>query len=178
MKRSLPERPDLGQLKKQAKELCAAVHAGDKAALDQAGIHENERANFALNDAQRVVARDHGFPSWAKLKLHVETRTVDEAEARLLDAVLEGESDVVGAILRERPALATRTPAVAAALGESAAIDAELRRNAALFPAWACALPYHRARRHPMAARTWRGCERPKLHRGRERGTAACRGAQ
>jgi ankyrin repeat protein len=129
MKRSLPERPDLGQLKKQAKELFAAIHAGDKAALGQAGMAENAAANFALHDAQRVVAREYGFPSWAKLKLHVETRTIETAEARLLEAALDGESDAVDAILRERPTLASRTLAIAAVLGEADVIAKEIGRN-------------------------------------------------
>lgn len=129
MKRSLPERPDLGQLKKQAKELFAAVHAGDQAAIEAAALGENEIAGFALHDAQRIVAREYGFASWAKLKLHVETRTMDTAETRLLEAVLDHDHEAVHAILAERPALATRTLAIAAALGEAAPIVAEIDRD-------------------------------------------------
>ena len=59
MPRELPEHPSLEHLKKQAKDL---LHDG--------------RAS-ALAEAQRLVARDYGFASWAKLKAHVESFAAD-----------------------------------------------------------------------------------------------------
>src|SRR5690606_35671544 len=88
MSKVLPERPDLDQLKKQAKELLIAVRAARPEALVRAG--QENAAAFSLNDAQRVLAREYGFPSWTKLKLHVETRTDEAAEVRLIEAALEG----------------------------------------------------------------------------------------
>ena len=70
MSKSLPERPDMGQLKKQAKDLLAAVRAGKSDAL--ARIGKEKRGEFALHGAQLVIAREYGFPSWAKLKIHVD----------------------------------------------------------------------------------------------------------
>lgn len=59
--RSLPPRPDLDQLKRQAKELLeswqASPHVGTHAAR--------------LRDAQRAVAEDYGFASWDALRTHV-----------------------------------------------------------------------------------------------------------
>jgi hypothetical protein len=52
--RELPERPNLRHLKDQAK------------ALLRAGVAEN------LADAQFQIARQYGFPSWPKLKEHVD----------------------------------------------------------------------------------------------------------
>ncbi len=129
MNKQLPERPDFGQLKKQAKELLDEVHAGAAGALARVADEKIAAADFALHDAQRVVAREHGFASWTKLKLHVETRRVDEAETRLLRATLHGESEVVAAILTERPELATRRVWMAAALGEREAVLAGLRED-------------------------------------------------
>lgn len=121
--KQLPERPDLGQLKKQAKELLGAVHAGDAGAWRRVADENVGRDKFALHDAQRVVAREYGFASWAKLKLHVETREIDAAEARLIEASLEGEREAVEEILRERPGLAARSVWAAAALGKEAACE-------------------------------------------------------
>ncbi len=123
--KQLPERPDLGQLKKQAKELLSAVRAGEAEALRRVGGGEAGRgaSELALNDAQRVIARDYGFASWAKLELHVETREIEAAEARLVEAALDGEREAVEEILRERPELAARSVWTAAALGKEEAYE-------------------------------------------------------
>lgn len=72
--RSLPKRPSWSQLRKQAKDLRKSFLAGDLDAV--AEVRRFERSpdplNFALADAQRVLARAYGFTSWAKLKQHVD----------------------------------------------------------------------------------------------------------
>ena len=57
--RTLSERPDLDQLKRQAKELLEAFGAGkaDAAAEVHAHYHDANAAGFALHDAQLVIAR-------------------------------------------------------------------------------------------------------------------------
>ena len=57
--RTLSERPDLDQLKRQAKELLEAFRAGkaDAAAEVHAHYHDANAASFALHDAQLVIAR-------------------------------------------------------------------------------------------------------------------------
>ena len=57
MSRQLPPTPNFDYLKKQAKELLAEL-------LPQ-------HPDLRLADAQRRLARDYGFPSWAALKAHV-----------------------------------------------------------------------------------------------------------
>ena len=52
----LPEQPSLEQLRKQAKDL-------------------RDRSGVRLWEAQLTVARGYGFPSWARLKRHVEVLT-------------------------------------------------------------------------------------------------------
>jgi len=72
----LPARPSLEQLRKQAKDLLRALRAGapDAAARVQAIIPRNGSADdFALADAQFVLAREHGFQSWSALAQHVES---------------------------------------------------------------------------------------------------------
>ena len=58
MSRDLPDRPHLDHLKKQAKALLRELRQRD--------------ANATLADALHVLAREYGFPSWPKLKEHVE----------------------------------------------------------------------------------------------------------
>lgn len=102
--RALPERPDLDQLKRQAKELLHAFRAGGADALGEvsAHFHDAHRSTFALHDAQLVIARAYGFESWPRLKAYVDGATV----RRLVESVRAGASDDVRALLKVRPELA------------------------------------------------------------------------
>ena len=61
--RRLPQQPNLEQLKKQAKELLEGFRSNDSTAV--AEVRQFERnpdpCHFALNDAQRVLARAYGL---------------------------------------------------------------------------------------------------------------------
>jgi ankyrin repeat protein len=116
MNKSLPERPNLDQLKTQAKDLLKDIRAQRPEAL--ARVPQNELAGFALADAQRILAREHGFPSWAKFKQHVETRSPTTAARALVQAALRGQPDAVAEILREYPRLSRGSIHVVAALGD------------------------------------------------------------
>ena len=72
--RRLPERPDLEQLKRQAKELLAAYRARDEVAIAEVKrfYRAADPATFALHDAQLVLARNYGYGSWPKLKAYVD----------------------------------------------------------------------------------------------------------
>ncbi|MGA8340147.1 MAG: hypothetical protein WB761_35770, partial [Solirubrobacteraceae bacterium] len=80
--RGLPGKANLEQLKNGAKGLQRAVRAGDAGAaevvrefhprLGDAQPGSPELAAFKRADAQLVVARSFGFPSWAKLKAYIE----------------------------------------------------------------------------------------------------------
>src|SRR5689334_17160374 len=59
MSRHLPARPNLEYLKKDAKELLERLQQRDAATQ--------------LADAQHALAQEYGFPSWPKLKAHVES---------------------------------------------------------------------------------------------------------
>src|SRR4030095_13671202 len=83
MSKSLPSRPDLEQLKKQAKELVKSHKSGNAETLQRIqeshpGFSATSKlkappSKFSLSDAQLVLAREYGFASWAKLKERVES---------------------------------------------------------------------------------------------------------
>jgi ankyrin repeat protein len=69
----LPDEPSLEQLRNQAKDLRRALLAGEPGALADVAEHfPGVPSPFPLHAAQLVVARRYGFPSWARLKRHVE----------------------------------------------------------------------------------------------------------
>ncbi|MFI5386664.1 MAG: ankyrin repeat domain-containing protein [Fimbriimonadales bacterium] len=96
MSKQLPKQPSLEHLKNEAKDLLRLARAGDPEAYRQVG--ESRLAN-----AQLAVAREYGFPSWAKLKRAVEGYA-DQRDA-LFDAIRAGDRERVTAALRENPGL-------------------------------------------------------------------------
>ena len=81
MKRSLPSDPNLPQLRHQAKDLLKRWRAGDAVAVARCREHaclahapesNAPAATPSLSVAQLVIAREYGFASWPKLKLHIE----------------------------------------------------------------------------------------------------------
>lgn len=104
--RHLPERPDLDQLKRQAKELLAGFKARESAAVAEARQYYPGAPfeTFALHDAQLVLARAYGFDSWPKLKARVDGVTI----GRLHDAVERGDGHAVRNLLQRRPELVNR----------------------------------------------------------------------
>ncbi len=145
--KQLPPRPNLDQLKRQAKELLQAGKA------------------VALHEAQTVIAREYGFASWNKLRDHVEAVTLEFDAA--VDAFLEAATDE----RRERavalhPKIATANLHTALVLGDADAVETRLERDPSLAtsPLWesCCWTPARRSsgRRGPSrrreSSRSWR----------------------
>ena len=90
MSKTLPSRPNLEQLRNQAKDLLKHHKSGDADSLSRirdghpnfsnASEKEIRAATFALSDAQLVIAREYGFASWPKLKEHVESLLLETAD--------------------------------------------------------------------------------------------------
>jgi len=101
--RKLPAQPSLEQLRKQAKDLLEQFRAGEAAAVAEVRTFERDPDpnSFALNDAQRVLARAYGYASWPKLKAFVDGDNVKELGA----AVQRGDFARVRALLHARPEL-------------------------------------------------------------------------
>ena len=112
----LPPRPNLDQLKRQAKEL---LHAGKAR---------------ALHDAQTMIAREYGFSSWNALHDHVEAVTLefDAALAEFLEAATDGRRDRAERMLALYPRIANANFHTALVLGEAPAVDARLEKDPSL----------------------------------------------
>jgi len=88
--RSLPDRPDLRQYKKQAKELLKKILAADTDSVRR--LHEHHphgaerQSNVALADAQLILAREHGFDSWPKFVHEIQSRLREHAPAAIWQA--------------------------------------------------------------------------------------------
>jgi ankyrin repeat protein len=103
MSSQLPSHPNLEWLRKTAKQRLSELRAADPHAK--------------LADAQRAVAREYGFPSWRKLKAHVEAAasqpaashqstaeaTADEIVKAFFGLVGAGKIDDVRAVLDATP---------------------------------------------------------------------------
>jgi hypothetical protein len=101
--RALRARPDLDQLRRQAKELLEAFLAGEEGAAGEVNrfFQGADASTFALHDSQLVLARSYGYDSWPKLKAYVEGVNVQQ----LVAAVQANHVEQVRAMLRVRPEL-------------------------------------------------------------------------
>jgi len=138
----LPDSPDLDQLRRQAKDLLRAARAADPTSLNRfrilpplahAGDDELARASLALHDAQSVIAREHGFPSWNALRERVEELAlgVDDAVREFVEAATDGRTSRAERLLALHPRLASASVHAALVLGDAAAVEAHLRRHPA-----------------------------------------------
>jgi len=114
--KQLPPRPNLDQLKRQAKEL---LHAGKAP---------------TLHDAQTMLAREYGFKSWNALHDHVEALTLefDAALAEFFEAATDGRRDRAERMLTLYPRIATANFHTALILGDAPAADARLAKDPSL----------------------------------------------
>lgn len=127
--RRLPSNPNLDHLKYQAKDLLKDHAARTQGAAQRirefhprfGGAADSEifRARLHLSDAQLAIAREYGFPSWTRLKRHIERPTLsdrldlphqqrieDEPFRRAVDLLDAGDSAGLRAHLKRHPHLA------------------------------------------------------------------------
>jgi hypothetical protein len=128
--RRLPSHPNLNHLKYQAKDLLKDHAAGSSAAVQrlrefhprfaQASDAEIFAAPLKLSDAQLAIARESGFPSWARLKRHIinerptlsdrldlphHERITDAAFRHAVDSIDAGDAAGLRAHLEQHPNL-------------------------------------------------------------------------
>jgi ankyrin repeat protein len=85
----LPARANLEHLKNEAKQLLKTMRSQEPAAR--------------LSEAQLLVARSYGFPSWRKLKSHVDA--LHDFGQQLINAVHAGDLEAIRKILDTHPEL-------------------------------------------------------------------------
>jgi ankyrin repeat protein len=124
----LPQRPSLERYKKLAKDLGDACKSDDEVAIRDwakkwaTGTRETDQlvgfvrrtikehdGRCRLADAQSIIARSHGFESWARLSRHFNgLLKKDSAIARFesaADAIIKGDVKKLKRLLREDPRL-------------------------------------------------------------------------
>lgn len=109
MRKSLPSRPNFEQLKKQAGDLRKAHQTGEVDAVHRIRTShprcndlsdaEIKKYSFSLQDAQLVVAREYGFPSWPKLVRIVRPSIVIAESDEDIYLLMKQEFEKVGYIV-------------------------------------------------------------------------------
>ena len=139
----LPDRPNLEQLKKQAKSLLHAARTEDPAALQRFAVlpafEEKSAAELgalglALHDAQSVIAREHGFSSWNALREEVEARMLsfDAAVEEFIRCATGGYAGRAERLLALHPGIASASLHTALVLGDVVAVETRLRNDPGL----------------------------------------------
>jgi hypothetical protein len=113
---TLPARPDLDQLRRQSKDLLRAARSGDATAADRMLAVSGR---LTLTAARLVIARDHGFASWARLREEVPARiaALPEVVRAFCEASIADWTGKAVRILAARPELAEAGLAPAVVLG-------------------------------------------------------------
>lgn len=96
--RHLPDRPNLDQLKHQAKDLLRDLRRGEPSASAAFQKHHPERPDARtakLADAQFVVARSYGAPTWPRLVL----------ACHIIDAIWRNDGETVRDLALKEPAV-------------------------------------------------------------------------
>jgi ankyrin repeat protein len=166
--RALPDRPNLDQYRKQAKDLLRAFRAADPEAIARVSAHHPRlRARGAaadavlqLADAQLVIAREHGdetWPAFAARIAAVEPATAAPTPVWKLaeDAVVRGDAEALAPLLRDH-ADALRGPHPSTWLGGLAPSYAEADARAIIarehfFDGWDAFAAFTEAGRDPAS---------------------------
>jgi len=127
----LPAKPNIGHLRRQARDLLRAAQAGDTAAAGR--IREVSDA-LTLASAQLAVAREYGFASWTRLRDEVTARTADlahQADA-FCEASIRDWTGRAARMLAATPEIAGYSLATAVILGAADRVRTEIGRDPGL----------------------------------------------
>ena len=107
--KSLPARPSLESLRKQAKKLARDIAAGDAAAIARARAHlPNVDLPLTQRNAQLVIAREYGYAGWQDLTAEVSKRLgngLEWAAAQARRVIHDNDVERLKQLLAEYPAL-------------------------------------------------------------------------
>ena len=111
--KSLPARPSLESLRKQAKQLARATAAGDPVAIARVREHlPSADLPLTQRNAQLVLAREYGYAGWQDLTAEVSRRLgkgLEWAAAQAERAIHDNDIDRLKELLTEYPALLSWT---------------------------------------------------------------------
>ena len=127
----LPAKPNIGHLRRQARDLLRAAQAGDTAA---AGRIRAVSDALTLASAQLAVAREYGFASWTRLRDEVTARTADlahQADA-FCEASIRDWTGRAARMLAATPEIAGYSLATAVILGAADRVRTEIGRDPGL----------------------------------------------
>ena len=107
--KSLPPRPSLESLRKQAKKLARDIAAGDAAAIARARTHlPCVDPPLTQRNAQLVIAREYGYAGWQDLTAEVSKRLgtgLEWAAAQARRVIHDNDVERLKQLLAEYPAL-------------------------------------------------------------------------
>src|SRR5262245_26348090 len=107
--KSLPARPSLESLRKEAKRLARDPAAGEGAAVARVRTHlPNAGSPLTLRNAQLVIAREYGYSGWQELAAEVSQRLgsgLEWAAAQARRVVHDNDVERLKQLLAEYPAL-------------------------------------------------------------------------
>ncbi len=107
--KSLPTRPSLESLRKQAKKLAGDVAAGNAAAIERARAQvPNVDPPLTQRNAQLVIAREYGFAGWQELTVEVGRRLgkgLEWAAEQAERIIHDNDVEALQKLLAEYPAL-------------------------------------------------------------------------
>jgi ankyrin repeat protein len=135
MSHPLPGRLDIERLRRQAKELRDAAGTGAAAALNRFAAHGfPQPGHVTLSAAQLVIAREHGFVSWARLKIAVDASAAPDLAAlvdQFLTASVSDKPRLAARLLRANPAIASHDISTCAVLGDLTGVQEHLEADPA-----------------------------------------------
>lgn len=107
--KSLPARPSLESLRKQAKKLARDIAAGDAGAIARARVHlPNVDLPLTRRNAQLVIAREYGYAGWQDLTAEVSKRLgrgLEWATTQARRVIHDNDVEGLKQLLAEYPAL-------------------------------------------------------------------------
>src|SRR5512142_35446 len=107
--KSLPPRPSLDSLRKQAKKLARDIAAGDRDAIARARVHlPDVELPLTQRNAQLVIAREYGYAGWQDLTAEVSERLgrgLDWAARQARRIIHDNDVESLRQLLADYPAL-------------------------------------------------------------------------
>ena len=107
--KSLPDRPSLESLRKQAKKLAREIAAGDAAAIERARVQlPHVELPLTQRNAQLVIAREYGYAGWQDLTAEVSKRLdkgLEWAVTQARHVIHDNDVERLKQLLAEYPAL-------------------------------------------------------------------------